>query len=179
MIPVQGKAIPYGVYDLQRNEGWVRVGTDHDTAACAVHAIRRWRLLIGRSAYRRAQSLLITADAGGSNGPRLHLCERELQQFDNRAGLVITVCHFPPGTSKWNKIEHRLLFPHRHELARHTVGEPGGHRQPDRVHDHEHRPEGLHRDRQAFLPQGVVVTSQQIAKVQSQPHAFHPVNLYI
>ena len=104
-----GKAIPYGVYDLHRNEGWVSVGIDHDTASFAVRSIRRWWQHMGRPAYRQAQSLLITADAGGSNGARLRLWKWELQRLANRTGLAITVCHFPPGTSKWNKIEHRLF----------------------------------------------------------------------
>ena len=109
VIPAQGKAIPYGVYDLQRNEGWVSVGVDHDTARFAVNAIRRWWQLMGRIRYANARTLLITADAGGSNGAKLRLWKWELQQFANRTGLTITVCHLPPGTSKWNKIEHRLF----------------------------------------------------------------------
>jgi transposase len=109
VIPELGKAIPYGVYDLSRNEGWVTVGIDHDTASFAVNAIRRWWKVMGRPAYSSASSLLITADAGGSNGPRLRLWTWELQRFANRTGLAITVSHFPPGTSKWNKIEHRLF----------------------------------------------------------------------
>lgn len=109
LIPAEGKAIPYGVYDLQRNEGWVSVGIDHDTASFAVNSIRRWWTRMGRPAYRQATELLITADAGGSNGSRLRLWKWELQQFATRTGLTIVVCHFPPGTSKWNKIEHRLF----------------------------------------------------------------------
>ena len=109
LIPAQGKTIPYGVYDLNRNEGWVSVGIDHDTASFAVKAIGRWWRIMGRRAHPDATSLLITADAGGSNGPRVRLWKWELQQFANRTGLAITVCHFPPGTSKWNKIEHRLF----------------------------------------------------------------------
>jgi hypothetical protein len=107
--PGHGKAIPYGVYDLHRDEGWVSVGIDHDTASVAVHAIRRWWQRMGRAAYPRARSLVITADAGGSNGTRLRLWKWELQRFANRTGLAITVCHFPPGTSKWNRIEHRVF----------------------------------------------------------------------
>jgi hypothetical protein len=107
--PGGGKAIPYGVYDLHRNEGWVSVGIDHDTASFTVNTIRRWWQRMGRSAYPAARSLLITADAGGSNGTRLRLWKWELQRFANRTGLTITVCHFPPGTSKWNRIEHRLF----------------------------------------------------------------------
>ena len=109
VIPEQGKAIPYGVYDLHRNEGWVSVGIDHDTASFAVNAIRRWWKLMGRAAYGGATSLLITADSGGSNGSRVRLWKWELRKFAQRTGLSITVCHFPPGTSKWNKIEHRLF----------------------------------------------------------------------
>lgn len=101
--PGHGKAIPYGVYDLRRDEGWVSVGIDHDTASFAVNAIRRWWRQMGREAYPRARSLVITADAGGSNGPRVRLWKWELQRLVNRTGLTITVCHFPPGTSKWNK----------------------------------------------------------------------------
>jgi Rhodopirellula transposase DDE domain len=109
LIPARGKAIPYGVYDLTRNAGWVSVGIDHDTARFAVRTIGRWWQKMGRPRYRRVRSLLITADAGGSNGPRVRLWKWELQQLANRTGLALTVCHFPPGTSKWNKIEHRLF----------------------------------------------------------------------
>ena len=109
MIPELGKAVPYGVYDLTRNAGWVSVGIDHDTATFAVHSIRRWWRMMGRAAYPKATSLLITADAGGSNGSRSRLWKWELQRFANATGLTITVSHFPPGTSKWNKIEHRMF----------------------------------------------------------------------
>jgi len=109
MIEENGKASPYGVYDLTRNAGWVSVGIDHDTAAFAVHSIRRWWRVMGRSAYPKATSLLITADGGGSNGSRSRLWKWELQQMANATGLTITVLHFPPGTSKWNKIEHRMF----------------------------------------------------------------------
>lgn len=107
--PEKGKAIPYGVYDLGRNLGWVSVGVDHDTAAFAVATIRRWWRELGRKHYPRAKSLLITADSGGSNGSRLRLWKWELQKLAQQTGLVISVCHLPPGTSKWNKIEHRLF----------------------------------------------------------------------
>ncbi len=108
-VPDLGKAIPYGAYDLQRNQGWVSVGIDHDTASFAVNTIRRWWAAMGRAAYPAAKSLLITADAGGSNASRSHLWKWELHRFAMRTGLEVTVCHFPPGTSKWNKIEHRLF----------------------------------------------------------------------
>jgi len=168
-----GKAIPYGVYDLHRNEGWVSVGIDHDTATFAVQSIRRWWQSMGRPVYRQAQSLLITADAGGSNGARLRLWKWELQQLANRTGLAITVCHFPPGTSKWNKIEHRL-FSH---IAMNWRGTPlvdlativsliGS----------THSRSGLRvrseLDRGAY-PGGVTVTDAQLATVCLERHRFH------
>ncbi len=104
-----GKVTPYGVYDLAANTGWVAVGTDHDTAAFAVATIERWWQAVGRAAYPGADRLLITADGGGSNGYRTRLWKTELAAFVARTGLRVTVCHLPPGTSKWNKIEHRLF----------------------------------------------------------------------
>jgi len=168
-----GKAIPYGVYDLQRDEGWVSVGIDHDAASFAVQAIRRWWRVMGRPVYRHAQSLLITADAGGSNGARLRLWKWELQRLANRTGLTITVCHFPPGTSKWNKIEHRL-FSH---IAMNWRGTPlvnlativsliGA----------THSRSGLRvrseLDR-GHYPSGVAVTDAQMATVRLERHRFH------
>jgi len=104
-----GEAIPYGVYDLAEDSGWVSVGIDHDTAAFAVESIRSWWEQLGRERYPDATMLTITADCGGSNGNRTRLWKTELQMLSNETGLAITVCHFPPGTSKWNKIEHRLF----------------------------------------------------------------------
>ncbi len=173
LIPDEGKAIPYGVYDLSRDEGWVSVGIDHDTASFAVNAVRRWWKLMGRPAYPDADSLLITADAGGSNGPRVRLWKWELQRFANRTGLTITVCHFPPGTSKWNKIEHRL-FSH---IAMNWRGKPlvslaaivsligstttaSGLRIRSEI-DH------------GSYPLGVKITDEQLAKVHLGPHPFH------
>jgi transposase len=104
-----GKAVPYGVYDLTADAGWVNVGTDHDTAAFAVESVRRWWNAAGRSGYPQARRLLITADAGGSNGYRTRAWKAELAALAVETGLEITCCHFPPGTSKWNKIEHRLF----------------------------------------------------------------------
>jgi transposase len=104
-----GRATPYGVYDLGQNAGWVNVGMDHDTAAFAVESIRCWWNSVGQSQYPEAKRLLISADGGGSNGSRVRLWKWELQQFADETGLSITVCHLPPGTSKWNKIEHRLF----------------------------------------------------------------------
>ena len=105
----EGKAIPYGVYDMARNEAWVSVGRDHDTPAFAVASIRHWWQRMGESAYPDATTLYITADAGGSNGYRCHAWKHELQRLADETGLTIQVSHFPPGTSKWNKIEHRLF----------------------------------------------------------------------
>jgi len=107
--PELGKAIPYGVYDLTSNHGWVSVGVDHDTARFAVEAIRRWWGKMGARRYRNARSLLITADGGGSNGSRCRLWKVALQDLAAQLGMPIQVCHFPPGTSKWNKIEHRMF----------------------------------------------------------------------
>ena len=109
VIDELGRASPYGVYDIGQNEAWVSVGTDHDTAAFAVESIRRWWHTMGAPLYPDASRLLITADAGGSNGYRLRLWKLEIQRLADETGLEIAVCHFPPGTSKWNKIEHRLF----------------------------------------------------------------------
>ena len=104
-----GKGIPYGVYDQGQNKGWVNVGTDHDTSTFAVETIRRWWYSMGRKVYPNAQQLLITADGGGSNGYRVGLWKMELHNIANELGFPISVCHFPPGTSKWNKIEHHMF----------------------------------------------------------------------
>ena len=173
LIPANGKAVPYGVYDLTRNAGWVSVGIDHDTARFAVHTIRRWWKGMGRRAYPDTTALLITADAGGSNGSRVRLWKWELQQFANRTGLAITVCHFPPGTSKWNKIEHRL-FSH---IAMNWRGKPlvdlativtligetttdTGLRIRSEIDD-------------GHYPKAVKITDAQMAQLQLTPHAFH------
>ena len=103
------RAYPYGIYDIGRNRGFVNVGTDHDTGAFAVASIRGWWRYEGRQLYPRAASILITADGGGSNGWRLRLWKLQLQTFADQTGLCVSVCHFPPGTSKWNKVEHRLF----------------------------------------------------------------------
>ena len=173
LIPARGKAIPYGVYDLSRNEGWVSVGIDHDTASFAGQAIRRWWKVMGRSAYPKATTLLITADAGGSNGPRVRLWKWELQQFANRTGHTITVCHFPPGTSKWNKIEHRL-FSH---IAMNWRGKPlvslaaivsliGSTTTATGLRVRSELDRGTY-------PKGVAPTDEQMARLTLRPHAFH------
>jgi len=108
-IPELGRAAPYGVYDVTQNAGWVSVGVDHDTAAFAAQSIRRWWESMGSEAYPKASKLLITADGGGSNGARVRFWKLELQKLADQTGLEISICHLPPGTSKWNKIEHRLF----------------------------------------------------------------------
>ena len=118
--PRKGKAVPYGVYDLSRNEAWVNVGISNDTAEFAVESIRRWWKRLGRRRYPHARRLLINADSGGSNGNRNRLWKVELQRLSNQIGLDIEVCHFPPGTSKWNKIEHRLFC----HVTRNWQGQP-------------------------------------------------------
>jgi transposase len=173
LIPDQGKAIPYGVYDLHRNEGWVSVGIDHDTASFAVKAIGRWWKVMGQPAYAAATSLLITADAGGSNGSRLRLWKWELQQLANRTGLTVTVCHFPPGTSKWNKIEHRL-FSH---IAMNWRGTPlvslavivnliAATRSETGLRVRSELDRGRY-------PGGVAISAAQMAKIALRPHRFH------
>lgn len=173
LIREQGKAIPYGIYDLARNEGWVRVGIDHDTAGFAVHTIRRWWQVMGRGAYPDTSALLITADAGGNNGARVRLWKWALQQFATRTGLVITVCHFPPGTSKWNKIEHRLLS----QIAMNWRGKPltnlativsliGATSSTTGLRIRSEIDPGSY-------PQGVVISDAQMARIQLEPHAFH------
>ena len=107
--PELGKAISYGRYDLTANQGWVSVGVDHDTAMFAVETLRRWWQQMGRKLYPQATRLLVTADGGGSNGSRCRLWKAQLQGLADETGLKISVCHFPPGTSKWNKIEHRMF----------------------------------------------------------------------
>jgi transposase len=173
VIPEQGKAIPYGVYDLRRNEGWVSIGIDHDTARFAVNAIRSWWKRMGRPAYKGATSLLITADAGGSNGSRLRLWKWELQRFANRTGLSITVCHLPPGSSKWNKIEHRL-FSH---IAMNWRGQPlvslavivsliGSTTTTAGLRVRSELDKGNY-------AKGVVLTDEQMAKLNLERHSFH------
>ena len=109
VIRGKGRAVPYGVYDIAANQGWVSVGIGHDTASFAVESIRRWWRRMGRKRYPRAKRLMITADCGGSNGSRVRLWKLELQKLADQTGLAITVAHHPPGTSKWNRIEHRMF----------------------------------------------------------------------
>ncbi len=168
-----GKAIPYGVYDMARNEAWVSVGRDHDTPAFAVASIRQWWTMMGRRAYPQATSLFITADAGGSNAYRSRAWKKGLQRLADDLGLRIHVSHFPPGTSKWNKIEHRL-FCHITENWRgrplrtfHTVVALIG---------HTHTAAGLRvkakLDKRRYTT-GVVVTQAEMRALALHPHTFH------
>ena len=168
-----GKAIPYGVYDVGRNAGWVTVGRDHATATFAVASLRRWWQVVGPDAYHEADRLLICADGGGSNGYRVRRWKVELQQFADASGLTVTVCHLPPGTSKWNKIEHRL-FAHismnwrgrslvSHEVIVELIGATttaGGLRIQAEL------------DPGAY-PTKVKVSDAELARVHLTPHAFH------
>ncbi len=119
-IPPWGKVAPYGVDDQRQTTGWVNVGTDHDTAAFAVQSIRRWWNMMGQPVYPNAHRVLITADSGGSSGYRTRLGKTELQKLAHDTGLTIAICHLPPGTSKWNRIEHRLLA----YISQHWRGKP-------------------------------------------------------
>jgi hypothetical protein len=171
--PALGKAIPYGVYDLTADRGWVSVGVDHDTAEFAVATLRRWWAMMGRPLYPRAAELLVTADSGGSNGSRNRLWKVSLAAMARETGLRIRVCHFPPGTSKWNKIEHRM-FGHitqnwrgrplvSHEVIVNLIGAT------TTAKGLEIRAE---LDREAY-PKGKRVTDEQLARVRIQRARFH------
>jgi hypothetical protein len=172
--PLLGKAIPYGVYDVGRNTGWVNVGQDHDTATFAVESLRRWWRGDGALEYSQARQILICADGGGSNGYRLRLWKHELGEWATETGLSVTVCHLPPGTSKWNKIEHRL-FAHismnwrgrpltSHEVIVDLIGATTS-KQGLRVH--------AERDIGTY-PLQQSVSDAQLAAVRLMPHDFHP-----
>ena len=171
--PELGRAIPYGVYDLRANTGWVSVGIDHDTAAFAVASIRHWWQAIGRRVYPRARRLLITADAGGSNGARVRLWKIELQKLANRLRLPISVCHFPPGTSKWNTIEHRLFS----FITKNWRGRPlVSHAVIVNLIAATTTPTGLRvraRLDTRRYPSGLVVSREAVDAVQLRPDAFH------
>jgi hypothetical protein len=167
------RAYPYGIYDLARNTGFVNVGTDHDTGAFAVASVRGWWRSEGRALYSLARALLITADGGCSNGSRLRLWKLELQKFANETGLSISVCHFPPGTSKWNKVEHRLFS----FISSNWRGEP--------LRDYETIVNLISRtttakglqvtcrlDRRKY-PTGRKVTDEEIGRVNLQQNKFH------
>lgn len=168
-----GKAIPYGVYDMARNEAWVSVGRDHDTPAFAVASIRQWWKMMGKVSYPHADELLITADAGGSNGYRSRVWKVRLQALADELHLRIRVCHFPPGTSKWNKIEHRLFC----HITQNWRGKPL--RTFETIVDligHTRTARGLRvkakLDKRRY-PTGVAVTDAELKDVVLRPHDFH------
>jgi DDE family transposase len=168
-----GKAIPYGVYDLTANAGWVSVGTDHDTADFAVETIRRWWRRMGRRLYPHATELLITADGGGSNSSRNRRWKIALQNLADELKLLITVCHFPPGTSKWNKIEHRLFS----QIGVNWRGQPlVSHEVIVQLIANTRTATGL-RVRAALdtnnYPTGIKVTDTELASVNLHPAKFH------
>jgi len=173
VIPELGRAIPYGVYDLGQNTGWVSVGVDHDTSEFAVATIRRWWYSMGRPTYRHAKRLFITADAGGSNGPRLHLWKLELQKLADEIGLPISISHFPPGTSKWNKIEHRLFS----FISQNWRGRPLiSHQVIVKLIAATRTATGLKvraaLDRNTY-PAGIKVNKKAVADIQLRPASFH------
>lgn len=172
-LPELGKANPYGVYDVTHNLGWVNVGIDHDTATFAVESIRRWWRLMGQPLYPAAHQLLIMADGGGSNGSRLRLWKVELQKLADEIGLEIAVCHLPPGTSKWNKIEHRLFS----FITQNWRGKPLiSHQVIVNLIAATTTTAGLkvrcQVDKQ-FYPTGTVVSDAELAQVNLHPDDFH------
>jgi transposase len=173
VIPELGRAAPYGVYDLGRNEGWVSVGIDHDTATFAVESIRRWWERMGRPQYPSARKLLITADGGGSNGSRVRLWKVELQRLADETGLEIAVCHFPPGTSKWNLIEHQLFS----RITQNWRGKPlTSHEVLVNLIRATTTRSGLHVDCELDTtpyPSGVKVSKKELESVRLQRDSFH------
>jgi hypothetical protein len=170
---VLGKAIPYGVYDILNNQGWVSIGIDHDTAAFAVNTIRRWWKRMGRRRFPIARELLVTADSGGSNSGRCRLWKVALQELADDIQLKITVAHLPPGTSKWNKIEHRLFS----FITQNWRGQPLASLQTVvELIGHTHTTTGLvvcaELDKNTY-PKGIEVPDGQLEAVQLKPHAFH------
>jgi hypothetical protein len=168
-----GKAIPYGVYDITNNQGWVSVGMDHDTAQFATAAIGRWWKKMGRKRYPRAKELLITADGGGSNGSRCRLWKVALQGLADQLGLAVHVCHFPPGTSKWNKIEHRMFC----HITQNWRGRPLiSHEVIVHLIANTMTQQGLkiraELDKRTY-PAGIKVTDAELAQVNLKPNRFH------
>ena len=173
-LPELGKVAPYGVYDIAANHGWVSIGVDADTAAFAVESIRRWWQKLGRARYPDAHSLTITADCGGSNGVRVRLWKRELQRFANETSLKVTVTHLPPGTSKWNRIEHRLFA----YIAQNWRGKPlVSHQVIVQLIGSTTTDTGLKVCCEIdgnIYPKGVKVSDQEMAELNINGNAFHP-----
>jgi hypothetical protein len=171
--PVLGKAAPYGVYDLAANQGWISVGIDHDTAEFAVESIRRWWQQMGKPLYPKASRLMITADCGGSNGYRGRLWKVALQRFADETGLTVQVCHLPPGTSKWNKIEHRMFC----HITQNWRGKPlESLAVIVELIGHTTTAKGLRIRAEidaSSYPQGKKVSDEEMALVQLRPDPFH------
>jgi hypothetical protein len=171
--PVLGKAIPYGVYDILNNQGWVSIGIDHDTAAFAVNTIHRWWKRMGRRRFSQARELLVTADSGGSNSARCRLWKVALQELADDTGLRITIGHLPPGTSKWNKIEHRMFS----FITQNWRGQPLVSLQAIvELIGHTRTAKGLtvHAELDTnTYPKGIEVPDEQLEQVQLTPHGFH------
>ena len=174
IIPELGKVAPYGVYDIAANHGWVSVGIDADTAAFAVESIRRWWQKLGQARYPGARRLTITADCGGSNGSRVRLWKRELQRFANETGLTVTVTHHPPGTSKWNRIEHRLFA----YIAQNWRGKPLiSHQVIVQLIGNTTTDKGLKvccEIDSNLYPKGVQVSDREMAELNIKGDEFHP-----
>jgi hypothetical protein len=171
--PVLGKAIPYGVYDILNNQGWLSIGIDHDTAAFAVNTIRRWWKRMGSRRFLKARELFVTADSGGSNSARCRLWKVALQELANDTGLKITIGHLPPGTSKWNKIEHRMFS----FITQNWRGQPLASLQTIvELIGHTRTAKGLvihaELDKNTY-PKGIEVPDEQLDRVQLKPHVFH------
>jgi transposase len=171
--PELGRAIPYGIYDMTHNDGWVSVGIDHDTAQFACETLRRWWYEMGQPVYPKAEELLVTADSGGSNGSRSRLWKVELQGLADAIGMKISVCHFPPGTSKWNRIEHRMFC----HISRNWRGKPLVSRSAivELIGHTKTRPglriqSGL--DTNSY-PEGIKISDEVLAAVQIERDTFH------
>lgn len=168
-----GKAIPYGVYDIESNEAWVSVGISRDTGEFAVEAIRRWWRRLGKKRYAKPKRLLITADSGGSNGHRNRLWKYELQRLADQTGMIIEVCHYPPGTSKWNKIEHRLFC----HITRNWRGVPlESHQVVVSLVSSTRTAEGLEvhcRLDENDYPKGRKITDAEMSGIRIKRNAFH------
>ena len=168
-----GKALPYGVYDMTQNCGWVSVGVDHDTAECAVAMVQQWWQRMGQAMYPKAQQVLMTADGGGSNGSRSRLWKVAWQRLSDTTGLDVCVCHVPPGTSKWNKIEHRLFC----HITENWRGRPlVSHEVSVNLMAHTTTETGLRVEAAldpTSYPTGKKVSDDELAHVNLYPAAFH------
>jgi len=167
-----GHAIPYGIYDLTAEEGWVSIGITSDTAQFAVNTIISWWEHLGRERYPHARTLTITADSGGSNNPRTRLWRHELQRLADTTGLSVRVCHFRPHIEVEQDRAPTVQL-RQPQLARQATGEPRSRRQPDRLHHDQHRPEGLRQLDDRSYERGIEITDDQLAAVNITRDTFH------